>query len=559
MKNLVWNGVALSLLLLAGCPPAPAQSQTPRATDRRATDRRATDRRATAQPNILWITCEDMSPHLGSYGERVAQTPHLDRLAAEGIRYTNVYSVAGVCAPSRSALITGMYPTSIGTQHMRTLSASSAHGKMPDGVIPYSAVIPPQVKCFSEYLRQAGYYCTNNAKTDYQFHPPFTAWDENGKTGHWRNRPAKDTPFFAVFNLEITHESQVWMRENEPLLVQPEAVELPPFYPDNAATRRDVARFLTNVQRMDAQVGQILQQLRDDGLYDNTIIFFYADHGDGLPYFKRELYDRGLRVPLLVRFPSAEGAGRVDTDLHSFVDFAPTVLSLAGVPIPVYMQGQAFLGPQRAATPRRYIYAARDRMDLPTDRVRAVRDGRFKYVRNYHPEKPEYQDILYRLQQPMMREWLKLHEEGKLTAVQSRWFRPSKPAEELYDCGADPYELTNLVGQPAHGAKLRELRQALDGWMGEVGDLSAEPESVMLARMWPNLRQPATAPPVAALRRNNLTLTCPTEGASIGYRVGDGPWRVYGGPVEVPKGAKVTAKAVRIGYTPSDEITATSR
>lgn len=216
--------------------------------------------RPTAQhPNIVWIVCEDMSPHLGCYGEKVAKTPVLDRLATEGVRYTNVFSTAGVCAPSRAALITGCYQTAIGAQHMRTLGATPALKDVyPPNYKSYSALVPANVKCFPEYLRRAGYYCTNNPKEDYQFEAPLTAWDESSTKAHWRNRKDKSQPFFAVFNLFVTHESQVWARDKEPLLVNPKDVEVPPYYPDDSISRHVIARFLTNVMMMDKQVGDII-------------------------------------------------------------------------------------------------------------------------------------------------------------------------------------------------------------------------------------------------------------------------------------------------------------
>jgi arylsulfatase A-like enzyme len=237
-------------------------------------------------------------------------------------------------------------------------------------------------------------------------------------------------------------------------LVRPEDVEVSSYYPDNEIIRTDIARFLTNVQRMDKQVGEIIQKLKDDGLYDNTIIFFYSDHGDGLPFVKRELYDRGLKVPMIIRFPNAKKAGTVDKQMISFVDLAPTILSLANIPVPEYIQGQAFLGNQKAKMPRKYIYAARDRMDTEYDRVRAVSDGRYKYLKNYMPEKPYYQDIEYRLGQKSMKEILRLRDEGKLNEQQMYWFRKSKPNEELFDTKTDPNEYLNLVNNPKYQAKL---------------------------------------------------------------------------------------------------------
>jgi hypothetical protein len=431
-------------------------------------------------------------------------------------------------------------------------------------------VLPEQVRCFPEFLRQAGYYCTNNEKQDYQFIPPVTVWDESSRKAHWRNRPIKngtEQPFFSVFNLLITHESQLWTREHEPLLVRPEDVTVPAYYPDTKTVRHDLARNLSNVMRMDSLVGTIIRQLKQDDLYENTIIFFYSDHGDGLPFVKREVYDRGLRVPMIIRIPEtfrvagAKPAGTIDNQLISFVDLAPTVLSLASLPLPDYLQGQAFLGPRRSASPRKYIFAGRDRMDMPVDRVLAVGDGRYKYYRNFMPEKPYYQDIEFRLGIPMMKEIIQLRDQGKLNSTQMMWFRPTKPAEELCDTQADPDEFVNLATKPAMKAKLQELRTQLDTWLAKVGDQGALSEAEMLRRMWNGGDgPPQTADPELLTSGNSVTIRCATPGASVGYILKHGAeqansWRVYGGEtLTLQAGDSLRVVAHRIGYLPSAEI-----
>ena len=224
-----------------------------------------------AKPNILWVVCEDISPYLSCYGNSLVKTPNIDKLAKEGVRYTNVYTTAGVCAPSRSSIITGMYQTSIGTHNMRTLNGAAGAKYSP--VADYSAVIPEQVKCFPEFLRLNNYYCTNNEKQDYQFVAPVTAWDESSPAASWRNRPT-NKPFFSVHNFFITHESQIYARNKESLLVDTDKIIVPPFYPDTKIVRHDISRLFSNIERMDAQVGELIQMLKDDGLYDKTIIFF---------------------------------------------------------------------------------------------------------------------------------------------------------------------------------------------------------------------------------------------------------------------------------------------
>lgn len=511
----------------------------------------------TIHPNIVWITCEDMSPHLGSYGEKVAKTPNLDLLAKEAVRYTNVFSTAGVCAPSRSALITGMYQTSIGTHNMRTLQTPASQKYSP--VPSYSALLPEHVRCFPEYLRKVGYYCTNNEKQDYQFEAPVTVWDENSTTADWRGRQHKNQPFFSVINLMITHEYQVFTRDKEPLSVNPDSVIVPPYYPDNDIVRKDIARFLTNVELMDKQVGEILERLKADGLYENTIIFFYSDHGDGLPFVKRELYDRGLRVPLLVRLPHAQRKGTVDKQLLSFVDFAPTVLSLANVPIPKHLQGQAFLGKQQAPQTRKYIYAARDRMDTEYDRVRTVSDGRFQYLKNYQPEKPYYQDIKFRLSQKSMQEILRLKAEGKLNEQQAYWFRTSKPQEELFDLQNDPFEFHNLAPLAQYQVKLKELRTKHAEWVKQYGDLGAIPEKELLASWWQGKENaPETAAPTIVRKAGKVSLSTTTKGASIAYKKHekDKNWQVYTKPFALEPQDSLFVIAHRIGFKASTIVKA---
>jgi len=361
--------------------------------------------------------------------------------------------------------------------------------------------------------------------------------------------------FFAIFNLMVTHESQVWARSKQPLLVDPAKVEVPPYYVDNAITRQTIARFLSNVMEMDKQAGNIIQQLKDDGLYDNTIVFFYSDHGDGMPFVKRELYDRGLKVPLIIKAPFLP-KDATDAQLISFVDLAPSVLSLAGVPVPKSIQGQAFIGGQKAKQPRKYIFAARDRMDSEYDRVRAVSDGRYKYLRNYMPELPYYQSIAYRLDNPIMPDLLRLKAEGKLNAAQMLWFRPSKPLEELFDTQSDPFEFNNLAADAAYAAKLVELRRVHENWIKQYGDLSALPEKEMVARWWNGqAHAPITEKPIVKLARGWAQISCPTASASIAYRksVKDN-WMVYDHPVQVPKNDSLYVCAQRIGYGKSEVL-----
>ena len=524
------------------------------------------------QPNILWIVTEDISPTLSFYGDTTAKTPNLDALAKESMIYDNAYTTVGVCAPSRSTIITGMYPTSIGTMHMRTGKDVHSWGKRVykkdygrnditgKPIREYSAVIPKNVKCYTEYLRAAGYYCTNNDKTDYQFAAPVTAWDENNKKAHWRNRP-KDKPFFAVFNIFITHESQLWKNENLSLTVNPKDVPVPPYLPDNETTRHTIARNYSNIELMDAQVGAFIKQLKDDGLYDNTIIFFYSDHGGPLPHQKREIYDTGLKVPFLIKGINSKTKGRTDR-MISFVDLAPTMLSLAGVNIPGYMQGKAFLGTQ-SAEPRTYIYGSSDRFDGFTDRIRAVRNKRFLYLRNYFPELPKYKDVAYRKNIPMMPVFLKLQKEGKLNAIQNAWFG-TKTTEELYDCKNDPHNVVNLADSIAYKDALNEMRLAMLHHQQEAVDLGQIPESQLIDMMWPNFEQPVTKAvalsTIETPQGQMILLKSPTKGASIAYFISDraeekldfdSGWQLYSKPFTAAKGKYIYTIAQRIGYKES--------
>jgi N-sulfoglucosamine sulfohydrolase len=515
------------------------------------------------RPNIVWITCEDMSPHLSSFGEKIIETPNLDALAKDGVKYTNAYTVAGVCAPSRCGIITGMYPQSIGGNNMRNYQPGKrGQEEVTSRVLPsYSIVPPPYVKCFPEYLRKEMYYCTNSPKEDYQFEAPVTAWDESSKNAHWKNRP-DGKPFFAVFNLGVTHESQLWLRDSLPLEVDPSKVTVPPYYPDNAETRRAIARQLSNVKEMDRQAGKLIQELKDSGLYNNTIIFFYSDHGNGLPFVKREITKRGLHIPLIIKFPSQINAGTTNNQLISGIDFAPTVLSITGVTIPAYMQGQAFLGNQQLKPQRKYIFAARDRMDGEVDRVRTIFEGKYQYIRNYMPEKTYYQNIVYRLQIPMMKKMMELKDVGKLNATQMKWFA-TKPVEELYDTEKDPYQFNNLAKNPAYKNKLTELKSTYDKWMAETGDIHVLPELELRNKMWGNnTTAPVTAKPELVKVNGGYIIKCDTEGASIGYilttknganKMGGNAYKVYHyGSIALKEGDEIKIKAQRIGFTSSE-------
>jgi len=526
-------------------------------------------------PNILWISTEDLSPHLGCYGDHTVKTPNIDKLASQGVRFTNVFTTAAISAPVRAGVITGMYQTSIGCMHMRTTS----YRRSVNNPIEFTAVPPHYVKAFTEYLRAAGYYCTNNSKTDYQFAKdpvPASIWDECSRTAHYKNRPNKNQPFFAVFNWTGTHESQNWDLKN--VKTDPKKVKVPPYFPDNDSVRLNIAKMYDNIVRLDSVVGVLLNELEKEGKSSNTVVFFWGDHGDGLPRAKRWLYDSGLNIPLIIRWPGNLKPGTVDDRLISSIDFGPTVLSIAGVTIPSHMQGRAFLGSQ-ASAPRDAVFAARDRVDESYDMIRSVRTKDYLYIRNYYPNEPFPIWVPYLSNMPIYREMLRLDAEGKLNGSQKSWFAYSRPPEELYDVKADPYQVSNLVNDPKLRSVLDEMRKRHEAWTRETGDMGHLNEPEMIEQMWPGGKQPVTDIPYFIINapedrssknyRTGGTFTspmtlsfyCPTHGASLVYTFEEKKnprWLLYTGPLHLKPGTyNIRVKAVRYGYKESDELNGT--
>ncbi len=435
---------------------------------------------AADRPNILWITVEDMSATLGCWGDDYADTPHVDRLAKEGVRYTGAFATAPVCSPSRSCLITGVYAQTSGTHQMRS-----------DFVIPESIVAWPAL------LRKVGYYTTNNVKTDYNTGSESRliaeAWDESSAKAHWRRRSDAEQPFFAVFNDMTTHQSRsmTWsyakfQREVQSKLPaerihDPAAAPVPPYYPDTPVIRRTIARHYDCVSVMDDNTGTLLKQLEEDGLVEDTIVFFYSDHGAGLPRHKRVLHDSGMHVPLIIRFPekyrhlAPAAPGESIDDLVSFVDFPPTVLSLLGLEIPGYMQGKAFLGGAKAAEPRKIVYGARDRIDEVFDFSRSVRNKDYLYIRNYMPHFGWNQRSVYPDQSEIRHEFYRM-KPSSMTSAQHAYAGPTRPREELYDVRVDPHQITNLAAEADHAATLGRMRSILVEQALELRDLGYLPE-----------------------------------------------------------------------------------
>jgi arylsulfatase A-like enzyme len=513
------------------------------------------------RPNVVWIVAEDLSAVLPPWGDSIVATPNISRLVEEGVLYTHMFSPSGVCAPSRAAIATGMYPTRIGAHHMRTgpwfrfTIKDRAIENFPRPA--YEAMPPPEVHMMSSYLRRAGYFCTNNPKEDFQFRCELGAWDESGFEAHWQHRPDTTQPFFAIFNLDDTHESMIWRRANDSLLIDSTLeVPIPPYLPTTQVAKRDVRRLYSHVVAMDQRVGKILDELEAAGELENTIVFWYTDHGGPLPRQKRTIYDSGIHSPMAVRFPNQQLAGKVDSQLLSFTDFKPTVLSLLEMEPPAYVDGKAWMGKYRDTTEREYVFAAADRFDNETDKVRAVRGRRYKLIRYYNLDQPYYLPVKYRETMPIMQELLRLHEKDSLNAYQAQWFRPTKDSIELFDLWNDPHELHNLAGDPQYADKIEELRQALGRWIADTQDKGRMSEEAYVKSIWPGGEQPVTEPPTVE-QGAKIKLSCPTEGAQLAFQwieqTGEASqnWTIYQAPVEPQRGDMLLVQAHRIGYRPS--------
>ena len=414
-------------------------------------------------PNILWLTSEDNGPHLNCYGDDYATTPNLDALAKKGMIYTRAISNAPVCAPARTTIISGMYPPSTGSEHMRSMTS-----------------LPAQFKMYPAYLRKMGYYCTNNSKEDYNLKKEGEVWDESGRKGHWKNRP-KGKPFFAIFNSTVSHESQIRKRPHKQVH-DPAKVRIPAYHPDHPEVRKDWAQYYDKLTDMDSQVGAKLKELKDAGLEDDTIVFYFGDHGSGMPRSKRWPFFSGLQVPLIIHIPekwkhlaSSNYQANTKSDRQvGFVDLAPTLLSIAGMKPPSHMQGHAFMGKHEAPI-QMYGYGFRGRMDERYDMVRSVVGKRYIYIRNYMPHKLYGQHVGYMFVTTTTQVWKRLYDEGKLNEAQSHFWK-TKPAEELYDLEKDPDEVNNLANSKGHAKILAQMRQAHRAHVTKIRDVGFLPE-----------------------------------------------------------------------------------
>lgn len=425
---------------------------------------------ALDRPNVLWVTSEDHGPQMGCYGDPLAKTPHVDALAAKGMRFQRVWSCAPVCAPARTAIITGLYPCSSGGQHMRSMVS-----------------LPVNMKLYPQFLREAGYYCTNHSKEDYNVRKPGVVWDDSSNQAHWKNRP-DGQPFFAIFNSTKSHEGQLRTRPHQAVL-DPAKVRVPAYHPDTPEVRQDWAQYYDKVSEADADAGLRLNELEQAGLSADTIVFYYGDHGSGMPRSKRWPSNSGLHVPLVVYFPPKwqhlapkeyQPGGQSDR-MVNFVDLAPTMLSLAGIKPPEWMQGHAFAGPFQTQ-PVPYLFGERGRMDERFDMVRSVTDGRYVYLRNFFPHVSQGQHVKFQFQTPTTRVWRQLFDQGKTDEAQSIFWRVPKAAEELYDLRTDPDEVKNLAASPEYQSILKTLRQAQQSHAAQIRDVCFLPEGEIHSR-----------------------------------------------------------------------------
>ena len=439
------------------------------------------------KPNILWIVMDDVGAELPCYGEKKIQTPNIDRLVREGTRFDRAFLTASVCSPSRSAMITGMYQTSIGAHHHRSgRGAEKIH--LPTGVEPVPAL-----------FQRAGYYTSNGdypakgkrlGKTDYNFEWDQKMYDGNDWAGH---KPGQ--PFFAQIQLwggKNRNDDGRWYRNVAPkalgTLTRPEDVSLPPYYPRDPVLLEDWAQYLDCIRLCDQQVGEILRRLETEGILDRTLIILMGDNGISHARGKQFLYGEGIRTPFIVRGPGI-ARGAVRTDLIEHIDMAATSLAWAGLPVPLWMQGRDIFAKDHPG--RDAVFAARDRCDETVDRIRSVRTEQFKYIRNFHPRRPLLQPNDYKDSKPILQRLRELHAQGKLSPMQEAiLFSPTRPAEELYDVQADPFETSNLAGDPHFRSSLETLRARLDRWMVETRDRGPESETMYDSDMAVYLQKP---------------------------------------------------------------------
>lgn len=506
--------------------------------------------------NIIWLVAEDQSPQFfPMYGDSSISLPNLESIAKESIVYDKAFANVPVCAPARSTIILGMYTIATATHNMRTYNSHLHEIEPSIGLVGYTPVMPKHTKEFPKYLRSEGYYCTNNSKEDYNMQISDGTWDESSSKATWRNRK-EGQPFFSVFNFMECHESGIWRFGKDSLFVDPKGIPVPPYFPDNDIIRHDLAVNYSNLKRIDDKIGTIINQLKEDGLYDDSYIFFYGDHGGPFPRHKRVLYDTGLEVPFFVKLPKDlmqdKGQTRND-DIISFIDLAPTVLSIAGIEKPDQMQGKAFLG-SYIGPKDEYIYASSDRFDAIYDKSRAIRSKKYKYIRNYHPELPYAIPVEYREQMPMMKEWRRLDSIGALSGSSALWMRKNKDPEEFYDLEVDPFELNNIINEANKKSVIDAHRSALDAWLEKCDDQGKFDERELISK-WATLKEKTILKaPTISVESELIMAKNEGEYGNIVYKIeNDSIWQVYSKPLAGMSDTKLVFKTVHIGLDDSPE------
>ena len=471
--------------------------------------------------NILWLVCEDQSLFFSSYYDSVAETPNIDELASKGIVYDNFFAVSPVCSPSRSSIITGMYPTTIGTQYMRAYKKNKGSINSKTNLPFYSAVPKRKVQFFTENLRKMGYYCTNNSKEDYNMEMSPLAWDESNKNAHWRNRQ-ENQPFFSVFNFNITHESRIWINYKKHSSDEINKVILPPFLPNNNTIKNDFVTNYKNIEKLDKQLGEIINQLKVDGLYENTVIFFFSDHGGPFPRYKRSIYDSGLKCPLIVKWTETRNEPR-NNQMISFIDLAPTILKLTKSKTNHEMEGVSFYNQNN----RDHIFAATDRFDEYTDKRRCVRNKEFKLIINCDTNSSIMKPVSYRQNMKTMRILDSLNNLKKNTISMENWYKKIKSKYELYNIVNDPYELNNLFKNKDYDSVFYELKNRLDNWM-DNSDYGNITENQLIKEMWPNGKKPKLKEPSIIRKDNGINIISNNNNSSIGWRNNKTEnWKIY--------------------------------
>ena len=475
-------------------------------------------------PNFLWLVCEDQSLFFSMYGDSSANTSNINELVKDGIVYQNCYTPSPVCAPSRSSLITGMYPTTLGTQHMRAYKKSTVNNTINShNSLPYYSAKPIKpIRFFTEDLRANGYYCTNNSKEDYNMLTSPLAWDESSQTAHWRNRK-KGQPFFSVFNFNITHESRVWKNKVPYSKEELENVLIPNLFPEDNGIISDLLTNYKNIEKLDEQIGVIIDQLKADSLYENTIIFFFSDHGGPFPRYKRSIYETGLHVPMVAKWIDDTCRGNT-YQLVSFVDFAPTILDIVNIEREFPFEGVSFFKKNQ----RQYVFAATDRFDEVTDMRRSIRSSNFKLIYNVDTSSYVYKPVGYRKQMKTMQVLDSLRQEQSLNTYFSNWFSKHKYHFELYDVAEDYYEINNLMSNSKYDRVYKTLKHHLFRWI-EESDFGNMSESAMLDSMFTNAMSiPKLNMPKLIKNGEGYQIESNNQYASVGWRnKNETVWNIY--------------------------------